>query len=388
MNKPELLVGFAVKLLLGFIYGYIFLHYYDGDDTWQLFRSSLIETQLLLNDPKQFFINEFTPANALATGNSVADVIEIYLNDLQYVLIVKGMAIMNLVTRGNYYLNSIFFNAITFFGHFWLFRLMIELFPAKGQFYFGVIFLFLPAVFWLSGIRVDGFLFFFLSMLLYYVCSKRKQILKQVAIGVIAFAGVAICRPQVAVLTGIGLIAFYLARKTGKPLVAFVTVYALAIVLFFASAFLLPGHGLPGVMAAKQQEFLRFQGTRFNIIELDRTPVSYLKALPGALANTFLRPFPWEAKGTLQMLASFEVLIFWAVVVTCLFRSHTFWKIRLYHPVILLFLFVSVNICLLVGYLVPFPGAIVRYRAIPQLLILCAVLSLTRWKEKSIYKNI
>src|SRR5687767_10118135 len=104
MNKPELLVGFAVKLLLGFIYGYIFLHYYDGDDTWKLFRSSLIETQLLLNDPKQFFINEFTPANALATGNSVADVTEIYLNDLQYVLIVKGMAIMNLVTRGNYYL--------------------------------------------------------------------------------------------------------------------------------------------------------------------------------------------------------------------------------------------------------------------------------------------
>src|SRR6476660_8298771 len=98
MNKPLLLAGFAVKVLLGLLYGYIFLHYYNGDDTWKLFRASLAETELLLNNPGLFFTNEFTPANALETGRNAFEVISIYLNDLQYVLVVKSMAAMNIVT--------------------------------------------------------------------------------------------------------------------------------------------------------------------------------------------------------------------------------------------------------------------------------------------------
>ena len=146
MNKPQLLAGFAVKALLGLLYGYVFLNYYNGDDTWELFRLSLAETDLLLNNPRLFFTNEFTPANAIATGNSIGEVIAIYLNELQYVLLVKSMAVINLITRGHYYVNVVVFNAIVFFGHYWLFKLMADLFPAKKQLYFTIIFFFLPAV--------------------------------------------------------------------------------------------------------------------------------------------------------------------------------------------------------------------------------------------------
>src|SRR5687767_1015826 len=203
MNKPQLLAGFAVKVLMGLLYGYIFLNFYNGDDTWKFLRQSLAETELLLNNPRVFFTNEFTPANALATGKNIGEAIAIYLNELQYVLLVKSMAIMNLVTHGNYYVNVILFNVIVFFGHYWLFKALAGLFPAKKQLYFLIIFFFLPAVFWLSGIRVDGLLFFFLSLLLYNLVKKDDSRFKRWLLVLLGFRAVMICRPQLALPTAL-----------------------------------------------------------------------------------------------------------------------------------------------------------------------------------------
>lgn len=383
MNKPQLLAGFAVKVLMGLLYGYVFLHYYNGDDTWKFFRASLVETELLLNDPGLFFINEFTPANALQTGKNTGEIISIYLNDLQYVLVVKTMAVMNLVTQGNYYLNSVIFNAIIFFGHYWLYKLMTELFPQKKNIYFLIIFFFLPAVFWLSGIRADGLLFFFLSLLLYYLVGKHPDSFKKWLCVVIGLAGVIICRPQVAVLTAIAAMAYYAHARFGKPLVMYGTVYLIAILLFF-----IPVTDLSGIVAQKQNEFSKLKGTKFRLDNLDGSPASYLKVLPQAAGNTFLRPFPWEAKGFLQLMASAEVIVFWVIIIVTVLHRHAFWKIRLFQPVVFMLLVMGISMYIFIGFIVPFPGAIVRYKAIPEILILCAMVSLTKWNEQLNYNKL
>jgi hypothetical protein len=390
MNKPQLLAGFAVKVLMGFLYGYIFLHYYNGDDTWKFFRTSLAETQLLLNDPGTFFRNEFTPDNALRTGTTTAEVIEVYLNDLQYALIVKLMAIFNLLSQGNYYINSIFFNAIFFFGHYWLFKLMSELFPAKRRTFFIIIFFFLPSVFWLSGIRVDGWLFFFLSMLFYYACTVSKPALvKRLALMVLGAIGTLICRPQVAALAGLALAGFIIAKRSRlKPAVAALTVYLFGILLFFGTAYISRGGGLPAFVAEKQAGFLKSNGTRFHLPQLDESPLSYIQAFPSAFANTFMRPLPWEAEGWLQLMSALEVAGFWLIIVACLYRAHRFWTLRLGHPVIVTMLFFGISIYIMTGYLVPFPGAIVRYKAIAELMILVAFISVSSIGEQTDYKKL
>ena len=383
MNKPQLLAGFAVKVLLGLLYGYIFLHYYSGDDTWKFFRASLAETELLLNNPKLFFINEFTPANALQTGRTHFEVIIIYLNDLQYVLLVKSMAVMNLVTRGNYYINVVIFNAIVFFGHYWLYLLMSGLFPLKKKLYYLIIFFFVPAVFWLSGIRVDGLLFFFLSMLLYYLCGKHPKNFNRTLLIAIGFTGVLICRPQVAVLTSLAAIAWYVTSLRQRPVLVFGTVYLIAILIFF-----IPGINISGKIAQKQIDFSSLKGTKFRLDKLDASPVSYIKVLPQAAGNTFLRPLPWETKGFLQLMASAEIVAFWMIILASVIYRHEYWKLRLFQPVVLMMLVLGITIYMLIGYIVPFPGAIVRYKSIPEILILCSMISISKWGESVDYKKI
>jgi hypothetical protein len=383
MNKPLLAAGFAVKVLLGLLYGYIFLHYYNGDDTWKIFRASISETELLLNNPRIFFVNEFTPANALATGRNAFEIIAIYLNELQYVLLVKSMALMNLVTNGNYYINVVFFNGIVFFGHYWLYRMMSEVFPQKKKIYFVIIFFFLPAVFWLSGIRVDGMLFVFVSMLLRgFTQVKRKGIASR-AMVVIGFFGVLVCRPQMALLVLMSGIGYYLHLRLGRPGMAYGAVYLLALLVFF-----LPITNFSGIIAEKQNEFSNLKGTKFRLDKLEGTPGSFIKVLPQAAGNTFVRPVPWEAKGFLQLMASAEVIVFWTIFITSVVYRHSFWKLRLFHPVVFMLLMLGVSTYIFIGYLVPFPGAIVRYKAIPELLILCGIVSLTRWGEHKNYNKL
>jgi hypothetical protein len=376
MNKPLLLAGFAVKVLLGLLYGYIFLHFYNGDDTWKHFRASLSETELLLNNPQLFFTNEFTPANALETGKNAFEVFYIYLNELQYVLLVKSMAVMNLVTNGNYYLNAVLFNAIVFFGHYWLYQLFSDPFPQKRRFYFIIIFFFLPAVFWLSGIRIDGLLFFFLSMYLRGLTMTRRNWLMIV----IGFAGVLICRAQVAVLLSMASIGYCLHMKFGRALLWYALVYLMSLLIFF-----LPVTRFSGIIAEKQNEFSNLKGTKFKLDKLEGTPVSYLKVLPQAAGNTFFRPAPWEAKGPLQLMASAEVVVFWLIFIASVKYRHRFWQLRMSQPVLTMLLFLGITTYIFMGYMVPFPGAIVRYKAIPELILLCWMVSLTSWGEQKHY---
>ena len=383
MNKPQLLAGFAVKVLMGLLYGYVFLNYYNGDDTWKLFRLSLAETDLLLNNPRLFFTNEFTPSNAIATGNSIGEVIAIYLNELQYVLLVKSMAVINLITRGQYYVNVVVFNAIVFFGHYWLFKLMAELFPAKKHLYFLIIFFFLPAVFWLSGFRVDGLVFFFLALLLYNLLKKKNTGFIRAIIILISFAGVLICRPQIALLTSLAYLSYLGQTKFGRPVLMYGTVYLISLFVFF-----LPAGNISGIIAQKQIEFSTLKGTKFRLDNLNGSPASYLKVLPQAAGNTFLRPLPWEAKGFLQLTASAEVIAFWLIIIASVFNRHNYWKVRLFQPAIFMLLIIGITSYLFIGYLVPFPGAIIRYKAIAELLILCCIVSLTRWKEPTNYNKI
>ena len=61
MILREFLAGISVKVILGCLYGFLFIHYYPGDDTWRIHQYSLTETQVLFSNPREFFINAYTP---------------------------------------------------------------------------------------------------------------------------------------------------------------------------------------------------------------------------------------------------------------------------------------------------------------------------------------
>jgi len=375
-GRLQLAAAFAVKLLLGSLYGYIYLQYYGGDDTWKHLQASLKETNLLLQDPRFFFLNEFTPQHALQEGKNWWQVLQLYVNDLQYALLVKTMSFVNLLTGGNYYLNLVPFNALVFAGHYLLFKRLSLLYPLKKKLLLAAIFFFLPALFWLSGYRIDGLLFFFFSWYVYQLLSPQNRRVAGIAGMAVAFAGVIICRAEVAVLLIPATVVYLLAKTSGKGPRSLVLVYAAAIVLFFASDWLLPGQGAASRFAETQKKFMALEGTRYPLNSLHAHWTSYIKVLPQAIMHTFFRPFIWEARGPLQWMAAIEVLIFWMVVIYLLAGAGPGRRQNWNDPTIIFFLSLAISLYLAIGFIVPFPGAIVRYKAIPELLlVICAVLA-------------
>lgn len=374
LSYQQLSLALAIKILLACLYGYIFLRYYGGDDTWQMHREGIIQSDLLKSNPGQFF-RELAPAAGIYT-NDTLKFIQLYLQDLEFYIQAKTLAIFNLLTAGNYYLNAVLFSLVIFWGHYWLFRLLNDRFPGNKNLLYLVIFLFLPAVFWVSGIRSDSWLFFFTALMLFsFNRSLRNLNVLSLMSMVAGFAGMLVFRAPYALLLLPALLAWALTEKGNKRIsVAIVGVYGISLLLFFGSFYLSNEHAATRFIVDKQQAFFALEGkTRYNLDTLQPDPLSFAKVLPQAIANTILRPYPWEAKGPLQLLSVVENLIILMTVFLFLTERRRNSALRL-SPAFWSLLLFAFSLYLLIGFIVPFPGAIVRYRSIPEMIVFSLLL--------------
>ena len=378
MTLPEVMLAYGVKVLAGCIYGYVFLRYYQGDDTWLLHNYSTKEKQLLLQNPYEFFF-EITPLPAIRNGSGFFEIARFYLMDLEYCLQAKTLGIINLITQDNYYINVVFWNFFVFWGHYWIFALLVKHFPAKRVRFLLLIFLFPPVAFWLSGLRSDGLLLISVALVFFsfhkWITTRRVSAL---FISAFAFLAVIIFRTPVAAALLPALISWRLvARFRTHTVLVFLCVYLLTTVLFFTSKRLL-NYDLPVTMVTRQQEFMSLRGTAFHLDTLQPSIKSFATVFPQAVSNTFLRPHPWEAKGVLQKLASLDIIVFWMIFIWSILKVDPTWKKIISEPLILVLLFVGGSLYLFTGYVVPFPGAIVRYKVIGELALICVFASIAK----------
>ena len=110
INSKLLLGLFFIKVVAGVAIGWISIHIYGpGNDYWDVNDFAREEYQLLLSNPGNYFINIFTSdyqqgyGGLFSTGDS-------YWNDLRGNIVIKLISLFNLFSRGDYYINSLFFN--------------------------------------------------------------------------------------------------------------------------------------------------------------------------------------------------------------------------------------------------------------------------------------
>ncbi|WEK35427.1 MAG: hypothetical protein P0Y53_23285 [Candidatus Pseudobacter hemicellulosilyticus] len=369
LSRQELLIAFGYKLLFGCGYGYIFLRYFGGDDTWMLNNSSLFEQDRLLQDP-WLFLDDLKPWLAFQRNPTFISGLNNLLGDLEYQTISKSLAIFNFISGGNYYINIVFFSFITFWGHYWLFSLLVKLYPARRRWLFGLIFFFPPVVFWLSGIRGDGLLFFFFALTLLqfhkWLQDGRKTALAGVLLGLF---GVMVYRSQVAMVLFPALAAWaWTVRGRQKAWLCFGITWLLSLLLFFASS-TLPGKlNLPASVAEKQHDYQVLNGnTRYALEPLEPSVSSYVQVFPQAVLNSFFRPFPWEARGPLQVLAALDGLLFWLLAALLVWQWWKSGRQLSTDPLLWTLFCFGITLYIFIGYTVPFPGAIVRYKIVPEL---------------------
>lgn len=376
LSNNELYLVFGVKVLAGVSYGYIFGHYFGGDDTWFFHHQGLEEKIRLLQQPALFF-SDFNPLLPFQRNATFSAGLRNLLSDWEYLLVMKPLAFFNLVSGGNYYINIVFFSFITFWGHFWFYELLVKFFPLQRKTWLVLVFMFPPVIFWLSGLRGDPLLFLFLALVLnrgYKWMQTRKP--QQLAWALLGLLGVLIMRDPVALLLLPALLSVYITVKYQvKAWKVWIPVYISGIVVFFLSAGISREQNLPMLVVKKQAEFfLLHSNNRMALDTLHPSVASFAEVLPLATVNTFFRPLPWEAKGPLQLVASVDILFFWLLFLWSCYRGWDEWKIRLSHPFLLFLLVFSVCLYIFIGYTVPFPGAIVRYKIIPELFLLTCLL--------------
>ena len=384
LSPLEILLAFGCKVLMGCLYGYVFQRFYGGDDTWILHAGSIDEYNKLMTRPGQFFA-DFDLTASFRRNEGFAAGWYYLLSDLEFWTITKPLAIFNMYSRGNYYVNVVFFNLLTFWGQYLVFKLFTARFPHHRRLIFLLTFFLPAACFWLSGLRPDAWIMVSMGVALYYFHAwlhgnKTKHLLLFLA----GLAGLVILRSPVLLVLIPGLAAWLIAEKTGrKPLPVFLIVYGAAVALVFGSAYLSPNMNMLTYIVHRQQEFLQLKGnTVFELNALEPTAGSFIATLPQAFVNTFLRPYPWEASGALQWMASMETMLILVLIAAAfVYGRNQGWTTS---PLVWLSIFFGLGLYLFIGYTVPFPGAIVRYKTIPELLFILAISMRMRTHRKNI----
>jgi hypothetical protein len=257
-----------------------------------------------------------------------------------------------------------------------LHRLFTRRFPEASPLLTIAIF-FLPVVlFWLSGIRKDGLLFLGFSLTLFYFdrLLAEKIHIKNLLLFITGLLLIFLLRNFMLLCLLPALIAWWICSRFHlNALVSFIAIYAVSILLFFCSGHLSGAANLTEQVAHRQYSFLKLQGnTRLPLDSLKATPASYLHVLPQAINHSFLRPYITEGKSPLHLASALDNLFFFGVLLLVIVFPRKGINAVLKDPLILACLFSSLAGYIFIGYIVPFPGAIVRYKVIFELLFFCS----------------
>ena len=149
-----------------------------------------------------------------------------------------------------------------------------------------------------------------------------------------------------------------------KALILF-SVFASCIAVFFLSKYIHPSLDLPRYLVNRQQEFLALEaGSAMQVQVPEPNFTGFLKVLPSATANVLFRPLPGEGSNLYYLAHSLEIYLFWGIVLFMAFKNRFRIQPSLVPNLVWAFLLFAVCNLLIIGYIVPNIGAMVRYRSI------------------------
>lgn len=382
LTSALLVTVFLFKVIVGIFYGWIGI-YYNQRDTWAFHQGGLEEKKLLLSDPMEFVASLFRSGY---TGNRYGKFLSVensWWNDLDANFFNKMLAVFDVFSSGNYYINVIFYSFLTLAGPIAVYRVMADVFPTKKLTILLSTFLLPSFIYWTSGIHKDGLLFAGIAFIIYCVyfgLQQNRVSFRRWVIIIISLLLVLVLRNFLVPILLPALLAWVLAQKEGKrPLMTFASVYLLCIVLFFTARYINPFLDFPQSLVDRQQAFLGLKGgSAVAIDHLQASTGSFVKNAPQAFLLSTIRPYPSDVKHILSLAAAAEIGLLMVFFLLFLFLRQP--GIRL-TPILLFCLFFSFSVLMSIGYTVHFLGAIVRYRSIVLPFLVIPMMASIHWKK-------
>jgi len=394
LTNVQLTIIFLLKIIAGIFYGWIGIYYAEMAqmiDTWSYHIQGLQEYKLLVSHPVDFFTglfhNEYEGGytNFLNSHNS-------WWNDVKANFFIKIMAIFDLFSFGNYYINVIFYSFVSLFGAIGIYRVMMNAFPSQKIPLLLATFLVPSFLYWSSGLHKEGLIFLGISLLVYsvYFGFKEKKLpFQRIVLIIFSLILILLLRNFLILCIVPPLLAWLLCFKIKlKPLFVYTLVFICSLTIFFTIKYFIPSLDLPRSVVTKQKEFINLKGhSSVAVNELEPTFKSFLVNAPQAISLAVLRPYPSDVRHLLSLAAAtetFAILLFFLVF---LFLRKN--RITL-SPFILFCIFFSGSVLFMIGYSVNNLGAIVRYRSIIFPFLLAPMAAKIDWKRfnEIIFKNI
>ncbi len=382
LSSKVLIILFLIRVLVGLVNGYISLYYYPVADAREFHMQGITEFDLLFNKPYEYLTNIFrTNYNNYSNFFESSDS---FWNDLRTNIIAKILSIFDIFSGKNFFINTLFFNFLIFFGAIYFYKIFIKFMPKYSFVIIICVFLLPSVIYFTSGIHRDGFIFLCLSIVIYNTQKliEQKKHLSGIIFPMLIFLCIILLlRNFVFIALAPALLAWLLAERFQKhAFISFLGVYGAAAVLFFFSTTLPPAFNLPEHVVSKQLEFIELSkggGSAIAINPLHANIGSFLHNAPQALNHSIMRPYLNEKFNFLYTPLAVEILAYEVLFLLFVF----FRKKTPLTPFIYFCLFFSISMFLVIGYTIPILGAIVRYRSIYFPLLLIPIIYLTDWEK-------
>jgi hypothetical protein len=307
-----------------------------------------------------------------------------FWNDTRSNIIEKMLSIFDIFSGKNFYINTIFYNFLIFFGAVGLYRVFIKIFPSYSLVLILCIFLLPSVIYFSSSIHRDGLIFLSLSMLIYHLffMLTGKISWKRILTALFFLILILLLRNFVFIILIPALIAWIIATKKPKyAFIIFLGTYLLIGVLFFCSGYLSPKFDLPAHVSNRQLAFIKIAkggASAININPLYSNFRSFLNNTPQALNHSLMRPYLTEHLNFLYIPAGLEIFFYELLFLIFIFFRKKNIEVD---PLIYFSIFFSINMFLAIGYTIPIIGAIVRYRSIYFPFLLIPIICYTNWNR-------
>lgn len=356
------------KLVCGMALGLIYLFYYKVGDTLVYFDDGVILADIARNDLPGYF-------RILISAPGDAGWPALQMQEPRAIILVKAASFVNVLSFNNYWITSLYFSVVSFFGSWYLVHYLHRHFPRTTPAAV-VAFLFLPSVvFWSAGLIKEslamGCLFFLTGIFLQIWFREKIRwtnwIIVPLAVWLLwnlkyYFAAIFFLVIMTNILFRFVSNRFKIEGDAKETVIWLLLLLVPLVVISQLHPNFYP-HRFLDVVVENYQEFSRLTAPE-DLIEfhdLEPRASSLLLNTPWALVSGFFRPFLWEAGNALQSIASVEnfLLLFLSFTGLYHFRS----AMASSHRILVISLLVYITVlCIFITLSTPNFGTLSRYR--------------------------
>lgn len=381
-KKAKFPIGLIIFLFLaracsGVLNCYLSYHYFPNSDALTFHNIALNEYYLLLHQP-QYFFNDLFKDTYYHHYSGFFDTYQSFWNNLRMNLIVKSLAVLDIITLRNLYTNTLIYNFAVFTGSVAMYRAVGPYIIRFRWLLIVAIFLLPSVLYFTSPIQKDGLILMCTGFIFYYlvkILNIRFTMIRLLAT-IFFFALILFLRNFVAIILLPAIFAWIISHYNPKrKWVIFSSVLFVCVVLFFNLKSISPSADFPKNVSDRRVAFDTISSVSNTYLPLGKLspdlPGFAIEA-PQAFFHAFFLPLPFTSWKSI--LFSIELYVVWIFFLFTLFRKR---KDTTIHPLFLSILFFALINLIMIGYTIPNLGALIRYRSIYLELIFVSIIAVS-----------